>query len=304
MSLFGFDASSFNSVPHPIVAITEEITSHGDESVTSASRFGQVQALVNPAMVPPTWIEVQRINRYSMEDEEDSTGGITIVSSVPSSEVPVMLSSSPMQHGGVFEDTYSTDFSASMLSTIRSTTYSHVDIPTFSSLGQRSMLSMNPSSLNSSIMSNMTLMSSASCAMSSLQGPLEDEIASMSTIPFSQALVELSTPRQRRWFERFQCEEDWDVFYKDTVELLAAMEENDGTQIACPDFLLSQLIEQEERLFWNGMDGDTLTNGVDAGIFRRLQKRGLMLLGETLLIAATAAAFGSADTHALVHRVY
>ncbi|GKY93146.1 hypothetical protein MPSEU_000282600 [Mayamaea pseudoterrestris] len=324
MSLFGFDATSFDSSlhDHNVIADAED---DDDErfilaSVASAEHAAAAAecSWINPSrgvsitgasevqhdFPTAVWVQVgnSALARHDIDIDDESYGGVTILSSVPSSQVSV-LASSPHQNVTDARSDDDDDETYSIRSTQTWTNIANSNI--ILTPGQQSILSLNPQSLASS-MSDVSLPWSSGSSQRSVVTP-EGGATTVSAI--SQALVCRSNAPTRHpaaaaaWFERLQTEQDWDGFRHQALELLAAAaERNNATESF--DVMLSRIIEQEETMFWSHNNQALASRG--SGVCRlmqRLQQTGWLLLGETLLVAATVAAFGTADHGSMAHRV-
>lgn len=182
--------------------------------------------------------ELLDASTLSHEGERSSPeeGGITIVSSVPSSNdvhnlIPPPENLPEQNRSGAMEDV--------------------------SWMAEESVsLSLHPSSVDSSIVTEFTEESSRMMASVSeiSESSIDDDHRSMdegSASETSPSGISPSAENQLKlWYGRLQTDQDWNEFRASAVELLNAMD--------CPaadrDELLAQLIAAEEEAFW-GQEG-------------------------------------------------
>jgi len=242
------------------------------------------------------------------ENEASSSlvsGGATILSSVPSS-CPHEAGQSHASASGVMvaavapaetDDIYSVPsiataarhssssiqqhrFRRSTLASISTTDSVYVDAispPSTSSLEPTS-LSLHPSSLASSIMTNLSLhddyaVLSSETTTHTLPLPSPTAITSLprfGTTGSSNVSVRSSHKQQHCnehfWYTHFRSERDWEAFRDCTLQLLAVVGE---PMMECPDLVLARLIEQEERLFWKEEPNANTNNHTDRSSLQR-----------------------------------
>jgi len=169
-------------------------------------------------------------------DEVSSYGGITILSSAPSTELGQGQEvSRPL--GGITGDFPSMEVS-------------EVDTA--------SRLSLHPSSINSSIMTQSSLGIPRTVSVDSSE---DDDDESMEPLPRTQqvereqteepstedASTSIDEGKLKVWYGRLETEQDWDDFRHSAMELLNAIESSSENN---QDALLSELILAEEEYFW------------------------------------------------------
>jgi hypothetical protein len=194
---------------------------------------------------------------FDNEEEEESYTGVTIVSSVPSSATVVY-------------DTIGAPASAHVGS---SPTTNNASIST---MEESASLSMHMDSLESSVMTNVTLSSVNTTSVSSDEEQSEssddtsmgdtsdlqdasvekDDCTETSDGQISEATTKLCATNEdqlKLWYSRLKTEQDWDEFREAAHELLSAID--------CPvedqDDLIAQLIAEEEGYFWGSKTSDS-----------------------------------------------
>jgi hypothetical protein len=239
-------------------------------------------------------MEAEDASSILTSDElQSNTGGITILSAVPSEDIeenvnsfyttaqfPVqsldILAISP-HSAGFFSNSHHQNQHALSISTTESLyqlqQHQQHHSSSSSSSSSSGFLSLNPSSLASSVMtSNMAISFSDSSSYHSISRPFSAAVLSaavsgrrasggvggMDNYQPTIALMPAASPsttstltqQQQPWYARF-TEADWER----TLQVLTALggeeDQDEGTRMMCPDMLAALLIEQEEELFWN-----------------------------------------------------
>ena len=178
-------------------------------------------------------------------NEENSSDGITILSSVETGNELYddnnYATSIPMRFAEeILDRAERTDANSSILT-------------------ESSSLTLNASSVDSSLMTEFT--ETSSLTESSVSDINESDTASLDDLSMVESTTstfrasehsytEFSTTREKRWFSQFQTEQDWHNYRTSVVdEVMKAMDD-------CPaeerDALLAELIANEEHYFWGG----------------------------------------------------
>jgi len=298
MSLFGFD----------ILHLPLSRYYSGDESTAVSSHHGaseQHQETVEPisddvaddvTSPPLQWIELDQnsLSSAPMEDE-DGWEGITIMSSVPSSQVnslsastrPVeILALSPavassQQQSPFSQMTFAANRNPLSISTSESM-FADRNIWDGQSLTLSRSFSLSSSLAELSLHSSPTTTSLVTVGDSTRRSNAN---ASVLSIPLQQQVVSRQTPGQQQqyvWYARFNSERDWEEFKTQALELLAALDE----PIEHPDQILAILIQQEEALFWE--DPALRQQREQAMRTKRCYKWGALVMGEVALMLTSA----------------
>jgi hypothetical protein len=288
------------------------------ETVSVASAEAADEAEDDRAVSPP--LSLVHVDTALDDVSYDSSyGGITILSSVPSSRVGT-ASVTARGEGSSGEDnemvvepfqsswqnflSYEGDLALSSMSTSESV-YRTVDrrstapLPTFSSLGSRSLLSSSlshcPTSLASSIGDLSLSLQSVPFALDSSFHGSHSTMSPVQRLAGIRASTGSLVPAAtQHWYARFHSEEEWDEFCNEVMQILSALPDEGMT----PDQMLALLIQQEEALFW--------ADPRERAARQRQQrlKSGLLLLTEFALILSgfSAAATAGAINFALRSR--
>ena len=315
MSLFGFDFFESNSINRFTASGGDGVlTEHGRGDTDSEGSLPSMPNSPEEALtlMPPAWIEVEvpdseRNDEESTEEDGDISsddGGITILSSVPSSAaLSQLIQAVGGSHSGVHSviTSHTSGVEDSVMSI--STTQTHYTDPHRLPESFLSRLSLNPASVGSSVgdvsLLNRTppVLSSpeddrslSSCADDSCR--MEDvqlEPCDVATVPSSAALPRLlyavsdsmvstsSSAAQQVWYSQLQSEEDWIRFERETMDVLTALNHEDS---AIDDRMLAMLIQEEEALFWRSEEDRERIQR------QRTRQKGLVLMGNIAMLMA------------------
>lgn len=266
MSIFGIDL--LDGIGFGRYVSDDESTNRGEQQRDSESRavspfsFDDILLEQSSAAAPPAWIEVDNSDVLEVSQDEISVEGITILSSVPSSQVSPPMS--PAASAGILATSAHAppDSASWSISTTPSLYFGN------SSKSSLSLLSLHPSSLASS---ELETLSPRDSAVSLRHTP------SVFTRVAERHLALPSHENNRLWYSDFS-DEDWDRFQARTSEILSALGET------VDDRMVAQLIQQEEYFFWSE----------EAKRVREMQRRNLrhaiLLCGETALLVALSIA--------------
>ena len=234
----------------------------------------------------------------TLDELQSTAGGITILSAVPSEDMednvnhfystaspPVcsfeILAISPHSAGFFSNSHHFQNQHALSISTTESLyqqqqhqQQQHHMASSSSASSSSGFLSLNPSSLASSVMtSNMAISFTDSSSYHSISRPFSAAVlaaavsgsrgggsglnnyhptialmpsASPST---TSTLTQKQKQQQQPWYARF-TEDDWERTLQ-VLTTLGGEDDDESTRRMCPDMLAALLIEQEEELFWN-----------------------------------------------------
>lgn len=218
----------------------EQITTDEDEDTT-------------PPPATEVLCEPELLEASAMTFEENSGGGVTILSSVNSSND---RQDDAMAHPHV-EETVPTFLPEELVAAAQP--YRGSD----SLMTEESVsLSLHPSSIDSSVMTEFTETSSLTAS----HAPSLDELSSIAESSVSSAselgshvnetqdpLLEGSAEQQmqKEWYSRFRSDQEWRDFQASVKEVVEALANEDGdVPSEKRDELLAQLIANEEFFFW------------------------------------------------------
>jgi hypothetical protein len=290
-------------------------------TLTTITTPGTVQ---NEVSSPPLIIEVN-LEERNFPDEDSRDDGITIVSSAPSLSDDVVMwhhvAAAPTRRQEIFafspHPQLSTEHALS-ISTRESVFTTNTALWMNSaeqSPNSSTFLSLNPSSLASSVVTDMSF-SASRCSDDDMSRAASPPTSSPSlltpssptSVSSSVALVPVdshewvlvsrtnlpeSHASKQIWYETILTEEDWRIFRERALTILAAVGVTSGQS---PEKVLGLLIQQEEEEIWNK---NKKSRCLWLAPFHRSLK--WKLLGETAAVAA-AAAFASMGIHMLVRR--
>lgn len=240
----------------------------------------------------PAW---PRIGNH--EDEQGSCGGITILSSVPSYQVPTVLACSLSQFYGrtdpePLDDADHQSLASSLTSLSRSATPASGAAPASPTV--HSLLAHWFEPPGESMHSFHALSRTSSLSnISSLLWTVTSEDSLDDALP-PPASSDTDHPVHQHWYEGLRSEHDWENLQRDMRSILDVLRpEQPGDESL--EELLARLVEEEERLLWNHQRSPGSGSRMRT-IFQRLQNQGWVLFGEALLVAATMSALGTTGT--------
>ena len=213
--------------------------------------------------------------RNPLSSNENSSYGMTILSSVETVN--------ELNDGNMHATSISTHLTEEILDRDERANRSSI-------LTDSSSLTLNASSVDSSLMTEFT--ETSSLTESSVSDISESDTASLSELSMvesttsfaasKQSSTELSTTKEKRWFSQFRTEQEWHDYRTSVVdEVIKAMDD-------CPaeerDALLAELIANEEHVFWGGHEDVYVTEPESSWIWEALAVAGtLALVGAALI---------------------
>ena len=285
MSFFGYDLLDGYSIAN---FVSDDEESFGAPPSLSSFAHTALQGDDDNVTRPPSVIEANdlddEVGTLGMASEEDSvSGGITILSSASSSSptslvlmprpspppsyvaaattfaAPLDPHSGPLQH-------FSTDHALSISTT--ESVFTSAQNPaallasamTHSSRG--SLLSLHPSSLSSSVVTDVSFPSERDSTLPSFCNDWlilnhSDAVPEHNYDNISNNNNQVLPDHPKSWYEALRTEEDWEALCDCAMQILTALGRQGSDTDMSPEEMLALLIQAEEQQFWKRQRGET-----------------------------------------------